>query len=349
MEGLARDRVAWDDPFSVLTLLQQAHRLLIRQAGKKVVWLLDRFDEACRQLDGQTLNSLRSLRDQFKGHLTYVLFTRHPLARLRDPAEISEFFDIVAANTCWVGPMVERDDRWIARQMAQRLHTTFTEPEVVQLLTVTGGLPAFVKLGCLALSEGAVPPGESSQGWVERLLARPEFERSCQEIWADLAGEEQNVLSALSAGTAERQLERRVVAYLEQAGLLGRPAPDAEVRLFSPILAAFVARQRGTSAGVIELHPKTQAVLQGGVPLSIELTPSEYCLLSYLVEHPGEVCEKDSLMRAVWPEDHFVDPARDDRLAQLVKRLRDKIEPDPAHPAYIQVVRGRGYRFVQPE
>ena len=51
-------------------------------------------------------------------------------------------------------------------------------------------------------------------------------------------------------------------------------------------------------------------------------------------------------MRAVWPEDFiFEQGVRDDSLAQLVRRLRIKIEPDPSQPKYIQTVPGRGYIF----
>jgi DNA-binding winged helix-turn-helix (wHTH) protein len=336
-------QVNWADSFAVLTLLQRAHRLFIRQAGKKIVWLFDRFDEACQRLDAQTLNSLRGLRDQFKGELIYLVFTRQPLARLRPLAEIDEFYEILAANTCWLGPMVERDSRWMTGHMAERLRTSFTEPTVRQLLTITGGLPAFLKGACLAVAQGDLEPIQSSQEWVNLLLARPEFQRNCQEIWRDLTLEEQQTLNALSAGTEARLLDAQAVAYLQRTGLL---TPQAT--LFSPIFAAHVAQQRGSEAGLIELHPKTRAVLRGGVALNIELTPSEDRLLSFLLEHPGEICQKDTLIHAVWPHDYVGQGISDERLAQLIKRLRDKIEPNPVEPMYIQTVRGRGYRLVQP-
>lgn len=348
MSQLTQEQVDWDDIFQVLTILQKTHGLVIQQAGKKVVWLLDRFDEACRRLDAQTLGSLRSLRDQFKGRLCYVVATRHPLARLRDPREIDEFHEIVAANTCWVGPMGERDARWIARQMAGRWHTSFSEAEVLQLLEATGGLPAFMKLASSALADGAIAGGGATSTWVEQLLARPEFQRNCQEIWDDLSAEEQNVLIAVSTGANERALEPGPIAYLEQTGLLVRPAPGERVRVFSPILQRFIIRQRGEAAGSLELHPKTRAVLRGGVPLDIELTAQEDRLLSFFLEHPGEICAKDVLIRAVWPDEVIMAGVRDDRLAQLIKRLREKIELDPSRPAYIQTRRGRGYCFVQP-
>jgi DNA-binding winged helix-turn-helix (wHTH) protein len=78
------------------------------------------------------------------------------------------------------------------------------------------------------------------------------------------------------------------------------------------------------------------------------LTAKENSLLRYFLSHPDEVCEKDDLIRAVWPEDKvFERGVRDDSLAQLVRRLREKIEPDPANPHYIHTVPGRGYRFTR--
>ncbi len=81
---------------------------------------------------------------------------------------------------------------------------------------------------------------------------------------------------------------------------------------------------------------------------SASLTAKEYHLLQYLIAHASEVCEKDDLIRAVWPEDKiYSDGIRDESLAQLVRRLRKKIEPDPSNPRRIQTAAGRGYRYNQ--
>jgi hypothetical protein len=77
-----------------------------------------------------------------------------------------------------------------------------------------------------------------------------------------------------------------------------------------------------------------------------QLTAKEHRLWDYFLRHPDQICEKDELIRAVWPEDRvFESGVRDDSLAQLVRRLREKIEPQPSSPRYIQTVPGRGYRF----
>jgi hypothetical protein len=78
-----------------------------------------------------------------------------------------------------------------------------------------------------------------------------------------------------------------------------------------------------------------------------QLTAKEHLLLNYFRAQPDTLCEKDDIIRAVWPEDKvFEKGVRDDSLAQLIRRLREKIEPDPAKPKHIHTLPGRGYRFT---
>jgi hypothetical protein len=77
-----------------------------------------------------------------------------------------------------------------------------------------------------------------------------------------------------------------------------------------------------------------------------DLTAKEHQLLEYLKCHIDRVCTKDELVQAVWPEDVIYEHGvRDESLAQLVHRLRVKIEQNPTEPDFIQTVPGRGYIF----
>ena len=74
-----------------------------------------------------------------------------------------------------------------------------------------------------------------------------------------------------------------------------------------------------------------------------QLTAKEHLLWKYLQAHPGEMCDKDDLIRAVWPEDRvFERGVRDDSLAQLVRRLREKVEADASHPEKYSDRGGKG-------
>lgn len=75
----------------------------------------------------------------------------------------------------------------------------------------------------------------------------------------------------------------------------------------------------------------------------VSLAPKEFDLLAYLYNHQGQVCSKDEIGTAVWPE--YQDGVFDYQIENLVRRLRAKLEPDPAAPQMLLTVRGRGYKL----
>ena len=75
----------------------------------------------------------------------------------------------------------------------------------------------------------------------------------------------------------------------------------------------------------------------------IELTQREYELIKYLAENPGRVMTREELMSAVWQYDYFGDLRAVD---VAVRRLREKIEPNPSEPRYVVTKRGAGYYFA---
>jgi pSer/pThr/pTyr-binding forkhead associated (FHA) protein len=80
---------------------------------------------------------------------------------------------------------------------------------------------------------------------------------------------------------------------------------------------------------------------------AVDLSPKEFALLSFLYEHRGQVCSKDDIGSAVWPEYH--DGVFDYQIENLVRRLRSRIEPDAANPQLLLTARGRGYKLVTRE
>jgi pSer/pThr/pTyr-binding forkhead associated (FHA) protein len=77
----------------------------------------------------------------------------------------------------------------------------------------------------------------------------------------------------------------------------------------------------------------------------VTLSPKEYALLAYLHGRRGQVCSKDDIGRAVWPE-YQADGIFDYQIENLVRRLRTRIETDPANPQLLFTVRGLGYKLV---
>ena len=75
---------------------------------------------------------------------------------------------------------------------------------------------------------------------------------------------------------------------------------------------------------------------------SISLPLKEFELLEFLVRNSGRVLTRAQLIDRVWGSDYFGDTKT---LDVHVKRLRAKIEKDPANPVFIQTIRGLGYKF----
>ena len=75
----------------------------------------------------------------------------------------------------------------------------------------------------------------------------------------------------------------------------------------------------------------------------LELTQREYELIKFLVENPGKVVSRQELMSEVWQYDYYGDLRAVD---VAVRRLREKLEDNPAEPEYVITKRGAGYYFA---
>jgi two-component system KDP operon response regulator KdpE len=77
----------------------------------------------------------------------------------------------------------------------------------------------------------------------------------------------------------------------------------------------------------------------------LDLTPTEYKLLYHLVRNAGRILTHETLLSRVWGREYSNEL---DYLRVYIRRLRDKLKDDPAHPIYIRTERGTGYRFIAP-
>jgi len=98
------------------------------------------------------------------------------------------------------------------------------------------------------------------------------------------------------------------------------------------------ADRRVLDFGRLQLDLPAHEVRLDGQPLTV--TPREFALLKLLAEHPRRVFPRAELFDRIWGS--YGDQAT---VWVHIRRLREKIEPDPAHPELIITVRGVGYRF----
>ena len=94
------------------------------------------------------------------------------------------------------------------------------------------------------------------------------------------------------------------------------------------------------TAGPISIDIDRHVVMINGAATSLPL--KEFELLEFLLRNKGRVLTRTQLIDRVWGSDYFGDTKT---LDVHIKRLRAKIENDPANPVYIQTIRGLGYKF----
>jgi hypothetical protein len=135
-------------------------------------------------------------------------------------------------------------------------------------------------------------------------------------------------------------------AALESGALLAHPAVQRRVEEFWRDQPSDEDLRLSGLSG----HPWLRREAEGKPgepPLEpADLTAADFRLLQYFQTHHCEVCSKDELIAAVWPEEIYVEGTRDDSLAQLVRRLRLKVEVDPSQPRRIKTAPGRGYLWT---
>lgn len=169
-------------------------------------------------------------------------------------------------------------------------------------------------------------PGMSGVEFAKRLRSE-ERTRSIPLIMLTARGEEQDKVAGLEAGADDYVTKpfspRELVARIK--AVLRRRAPETT--------------EDAVEIGGLRLDPATHRLAANGNP--VNLGPTEFRLLHFLMTHPERVHSRAQLLDQVWGDHVFVE----ERTVDVhIRRLRSALEPSN-HDGLVQTVRGSGYRF----
>jgi hypothetical protein len=314
--------------------LEQAVHSLTNEMNLKLCFLLDEFDEAYHILPPLAFANLRAMRDLNKYRLSYILFMRHTPDALRSPDDVEGFYELFSRYLVGLGPYQEQDLRQMLQQLEARHGDKLMEPVRVALMRLSGGHPGLTST-LFDLAVKNYQPFVQADGGLS-LVSDPLVVEECRKLWRGFLEPEQQALVGLAHGTPPSPEMQKQLAL---KGLVKDGA------IFSPLLAAYARRVTLEPSAKLRLDESTRTVTVGGRMID-ELPPLEFKLLAYLYRHAGQVCRKPDIYTSLHTGEQTAAGSPDIHLEELVRRVRDAIEPDPATPVYLFSVRGAGYRLV---
>jgi two-component system response regulator RegX3 len=198
--------------------------------------------------------------------------------------------------------------------------------EVTVADTGDGAIAAFDKIGADLVLLDLMLPGLSGTEVCKQLRSRsdvPIIMLTAKDTEVDkVVGLELGADDYVTKPYSKAELVARIRAVLRRQG---ETASNDETLL---------------AAGPVKIDVERHQVLINDQAVSLPL--KEFELLEFLVRNSGRVLTRTQLIDRVWGSDYFGDTKT---LDVHVKRLRAKIEKDPANPLFIQTIRGLGYKF----
>jgi DNA-binding winged helix-turn-helix (wHTH) protein len=304
-------------------------RILRQVFDKKLqlTLLLDEFEvvDQNRHLGEEFLSGLRALATKFDA--AYLTVSQRPLATFAKYRH-SLFFNIFLQLK--IGLFDELESRDLIEGALAGVEGIFPPDIVKGILELGGGHPFFLQVVGYWALELQATKGVPLEGEDLRILAqtvRGEVESHFAYYWRQLTPQEQYVLAALPLVRSE-ETYREQLETLTYLCLVVKE--DGQYRCFSSLFRDFVRRQKVNDilqAGPFVLAPDHQRALLRERPLS--LSARQFALLSYLVEHQGQVVSNEELdwrvLSTSAEEEQEYEYLGDERLKSAIKGLREAL------------------------
>ncbi len=264
---------------------------------QRLFFLLDDFDHVVERAPEQVLKSLRGLRDNHKGKLTYVTLTRRELNFLkRDEAEIQDFYELFT-TTLAVSVYREADaeamaDDLIARWQIHRMNAAGKR----QAILLSGAHPGLLK-AILNAARHDPPVDLSTLDAADQLQHHVDVEPEYKKIWEGLEDWEHDALLAVAQG--KPAVADDLIA-LRAKGLVHRRA-DGRDDIFTPLFLTFL-REQAALPGAAQSSVRLDATRHSAhthsreIPLSIV----EFGLLSLIHSQRPNPVPRVVLMETMW-------------------------------------------------
>jgi hypothetical protein len=310
------------------------------RSGLQVIVMLDEFEYMTQNqsLDSSFFSSLRSLAGNY--NVAFVTTTRVPLMRLKYARTTdigSPFFNFFFPLQLGLFELGSSED--MVRALVERGMVRLDEMVVDWVVQVGGNHPFLTQVAGYWAWELWREKGKLDSHYMKRLRSAvyEDMEGHFLYCWHHLTQKEQETLASLPSESRTPAVERLI-----QIGLVVEE--ERYYRPFSPLFATFVNRQplpNVLRAGPLRFDLHQRQVYVDDCP--VDLSPSQYVALRFMIERPGRLAPYEELEQEIWPGELYQGP---ERIKGLISKLRTALGPAGE---YIENRRGFGYVLILPE
>lgn len=324
IETLFLDGIQSKELFILIENIKKALNRTISEGFYPTIFFI-RFDRISEAATAEFIANLEGIKDGTHNKLSFVFTTSRGLNAI-SPKVFSHTSLSLAQSEIFLKPAGEKDLRTISSAYIKRFGLRISEDLEDELIRLTGGYIQYLQLALITLNEpenNINKPKELS----DFLMNDERIALQSEELWEGLNPiEQQGMLKILNQqNLIEKELKDS--KYLLDSGFVVKSGSG--YRIFSPLFEKFLESKNSKGDDM----PKGK----------MELSKKEHLLFSYLKQSLGDICEREAIIEAVWPEEEALGVS-DWAIDRLVARLRKKIKEEGEFE--IVTIKTRGFKLT---
>lgn len=322
IENLFLDGIQSKNTFLLIENIKKSLNKIISEDVYPTIFFI-RFDRISESASAEFFANLEGLKNSTHDKLSFVFTTSRGLNAV-SPKVFSHTSLSLAESEIFLKPASKEDLKIICDAYIKRFGLRISPETEKELIKLTGGYIQYLQLALISLGE---PESSKYKNLTDLLISDERINLQSEELWEDLTPNEQGFLLKILNKQGFNEKDLKGAQYLFDSGFI---VHDKNVyKIFSPIFENFLKTKNGNG--------------EKGSNGKIELSKKEHLLFSYLKQNLDQICEREAIIEAVWPEEEALGVS-DWAIDRLVARLRKKIKEEGEFE--IVTVKTRGFKLI---
>lgn len=309
--------------FTVDTVRQTLKEIVT--AGYIPTLFFIRFDRLQEVVTPELFSNLQGIVEATGQKLAYVFTSYRELYEL-SPNVFHKPALAAFSHKIYLKPAQHEDMRIIMETLLKKYNLTLEESAKEEILKNCGGHVQYVQLSLIIVNEMLKKSKKLPADFIKKVAEEERMSLQSEELYGTLKSDEQRILMKVYHKENLSDDDKKNGAYLWNTGYINSNGSNT---VFSPFFASYLENME-------KYHSKAK--------VSVGLTKKEQMLFDVLKQHENEICEREDIIQAVWPECNEIGVS-DWALDRLVSRLRGKMKTQE-EDVEIQTIKTRGFKLL---